>query len=114
MYTTDSKDSNSDENKMLEFVKEGTYSIEVNYVTKDNNEVLTRVYFPFDYEVSYKLTPVNERNLINKQYLHASVIFSLYSSYSIGCILVNIILWANFGSNSNRQLLTVIKIRCYC
>ena len=49
---------------MLEFVKEGTYSIEVNYVTKDNNEVLTRVYFPFDYEVSYKLT-VHKRNLIN-------------------------------------------------
>lgn len=56
MHTIDTKDSNSDESKMLEFVKDGTYSIEVNYVTKDNNEILTRVYFPFDYEVSYKLT----------------------------------------------------------
>ena len=64
MHITDSKDSNSDESKMLEFVKEGTYSIEVNYVTKDKNEILTRVYFPFDYEVSYKLTHINKGILL--------------------------------------------------
>ena len=79
MHITDSKDSNSDESKMLEFVKEGTYSIEVNYVTRDKNEILTRVYFPFDYEVSY--IHINKKDLVYKQYLYVSLIFTLYGSY---------------------------------
>ena len=36
---------------MWTFVKDWTLSIEVNYVTKNNEEILTSVYFPFDPKV---------------------------------------------------------------
>lgn len=41
---------------------EDTHHIEVNYVTKENKEILTQVYFPFDSSVSsmtYSTTSFN-------------------------------------------------------
>ena len=40
-----------DDDDMWTFVKDWTLNIEVNYTTKNNEEILTSVYFPFDPKV---------------------------------------------------------------
>ena len=53
--TSKHKDGLDDDDDMIalwKHVSDFSRSIEINYKTKDNNEILTRVYFPFDPAVS--------------------------------------------------------------
>ena len=44
--------SDDDMVALWKHVSDSSRSIEINYITKDNKEILTRVYFPFDPSVS--------------------------------------------------------------
>ena len=54
IFTVDfeSKYSDDDMVNLWKHVSDSSRSIEINYETKDNKEILTRVYFPFDPSVS--------------------------------------------------------------
>ena len=45
-------DDSSDMVKLWKHVSNSSCTIEINYETKDNKEILTRVYFPYDPSVS--------------------------------------------------------------
>ena len=44
-----------DSQKMCDELDRDTHKIEINYITKDNNWILTPVYFPFEWSVSHTL-----------------------------------------------------------
>ena len=49
---SDDDDDSFDMVDLWKHVSDSSRSIEINYETKDNKEILTRVYFPFDPSVS--------------------------------------------------------------
>ena len=55
IFIVDFESNYGDDDDMVDLwkhVSDSSRSIEINYKTKDNKEILTRVYFPFDPSVS--------------------------------------------------------------
>ena len=52
LYTVEFKSKHRSDDDVWKHVSDFSRSIEINYKTKDNKEILTRVYFPFDPSVS--------------------------------------------------------------